>query len=494
MPTSKPIAELLATVEAGAAGASTATAAGASRRWCPRPSCTRIAAATAAAVAGRVDGSGRRSRLGRRVAAAPSAPRPRRWTPGWPGSTSRSRARRSRPWPRRSPTGRRCGPATRCPSATWTAGCRRRIARSPCARTAAPTASTASCRRRSDRAAVAPGPVALVVGDVSFLHDLNALVAAPPPRPLRDDRARQQRWRRHLLVPPPGDGVDPRRRACPSSTSELFGTPHGIDVAPIVTALGGEHVAGRTRRAARTGRGVDRAAGRPGPGAADGSRPERRAPSGRRGRGRAGDRAMTRIQANGVRYEVRAGGRGPAAPAAPRLHRPRRRLGPVPAARSAPRGPPSSSTCSATAARTGPAIRLAMPSSARPADLAAILGRLGAVARGRRRLLVRRPHRASSSRSTTPRPCTRLAPREPLGGHRGPGGACPSPRRRRRPRRPHRARRHRGLRRQLVGDDRRVRVRATLSAATRARFRAGRLAQPPRRPRQLACEAPARAR
>jgi 2-succinyl-5-enolpyruvyl-6-hydroxy-3-cyclohexene-1-carboxylate synthase len=91
-------------------------------------------------------------------------------------------------------------------------------------------------------AAVAGGPVALVVGDLSFLHDLNALVAA----------------RLHALsativlidndgggifsflpqaqagVPAPGSGL-------PEHYEELFGTPHGIDVAPIVTALGGEH-------------------------------------------------------------------------------------------------------------------------------------------------------------------------------------------------------------------------------------------------------------
>jgi 2-succinyl-5-enolpyruvyl-6-hydroxy-3-cyclohexene-1-carboxylate synthase len=85
-------------------------------------------------------------------------------------------------------------------------------------------------------------PVALVVGDVSFLHDLNALVAA----------------RLHGLsativlvnndgggifsflpqaqpgTPAPGSGL-------PEHYEELFGTPHGIDVGPIVTALGGEH-------------------------------------------------------------------------------------------------------------------------------------------------------------------------------------------------------------------------------------------------------------
>ncbi|MBA3878042.1 MAG: 2-succinyl-5-enolpyruvyl-6-hydroxy-3-cyclohexene-1-carboxylic-acid synthase, partial [Anaerolinea sp.] len=91
-------------------------------------------------------------------------------------------------------------------------------------------------------AAVAAGPVALVVGDVSFLHDLNALVAA----------------RLHglsatiVLVNNDGGGIFsflPQAQPAaavpgtglPEHYEELFGTPHGIDVGPIVTALGGEH-------------------------------------------------------------------------------------------------------------------------------------------------------------------------------------------------------------------------------------------------------------
>ena len=91
-------------------------------------------------------------------------------------------------------------------------------------------------------AAVADGPVALVVGDVSFLHDLNALVAA----------------RLHglsatiVLVNNDGGGIFsflPQAQpgaavpgsGLPEHYEELFGTPHGIDVGPIVTALGGEH-------------------------------------------------------------------------------------------------------------------------------------------------------------------------------------------------------------------------------------------------------------
>jgi 2-succinyl-5-enolpyruvyl-6-hydroxy-3-cyclohexene-1-carboxylate synthase len=90
--------------------------------------------------------------------------------------------------------------------------------------------------------AAATGPVALVVGDVSFLHDLNALVAA----------------RLHglsatiVLVNNDGGGIfsflpqaQPAASVAgsglPDHYEELFGTPHGIDVAPIVTGLGGEH-------------------------------------------------------------------------------------------------------------------------------------------------------------------------------------------------------------------------------------------------------------
>jgi 2-succinyl-5-enolpyruvyl-6-hydroxy-3-cyclohexene-1-carboxylate synthase len=89
--------------------------------------------------------------------------------------------------------------------------------------------------------AVASGEVALVVGDISFLHDLNALVAAR----LHDLSATI------VLVNNDGGGIfsflpqaQPAAVAgmgLPDHYEELFGTPHGIDVGPIVTALGGEH-------------------------------------------------------------------------------------------------------------------------------------------------------------------------------------------------------------------------------------------------------------
>ena len=89
-------------------------------------------------------------------------------------------------------------------------------------------------------AAVAEGPVVLVVGDVSFLHDLGALVAA----------------RLHatnllvVLVNNDGGGIFsllPQARTAapgaglPAHYEELFGTPHGIELRPIVEAFGFRH-------------------------------------------------------------------------------------------------------------------------------------------------------------------------------------------------------------------------------------------------------------
>ena len=86
-------------------------------------------------------------------------------------------------------------------------------------------------------AAAGVGHVALVVGDLSFLHDLNALAAA----------------KRHglsatiVLVDNDGGGIfsflpqartDDPGAGLPEHYEELFGTPHGIDFGPIVEALG----------------------------------------------------------------------------------------------------------------------------------------------------------------------------------------------------------------------------------------------------------------
>jgi len=109
-------------------------------------------------------------------------------------------------------------------------------------------------------AAVASGPVALVVGDIAFLHDLNALVAA----------------RLHglsatiVLVNNDGGGIFsflPQAQPAaavpgaglPEHYEELFGTPHGIDVGPIVSALGGEHrIVGHAELAAAVAESVGR--------------------------------------------------------------------------------------------------------------------------------------------------------------------------------------------------------------------------------------------
>ena len=91
-------------------------------------------------------------------------------------------------------------------------------------------------------AAADVGAVTLVVGDVSFLHDLNALVAA----------------RLHglsatlVLIENDGGGIfsflpqattDAPEVGLPDHYEELFGTPHGIDLGPIVVALGGQYTA-----------------------------------------------------------------------------------------------------------------------------------------------------------------------------------------------------------------------------------------------------------
>lgn len=89
-------------------------------------------------------------------------------------------------------------------------------------------------------AAAAAGPVVLVVGDLSFLHDLNAFVAVR----LHDLSVTI------VLVNNDGGGIFsflPQATASmpdaglPEHYEELYGTPHGIDVGPIVTSLGGEH-------------------------------------------------------------------------------------------------------------------------------------------------------------------------------------------------------------------------------------------------------------
>jgi 2-succinyl-5-enolpyruvyl-6-hydroxy-3-cyclohexene-1-carboxylate synthase len=89
-------------------------------------------------------------------------------------------------------------------------------------------------------AAVAEGPVVLVVGDVSFLHDLGALVTAR----LHETNLLV------VLVNNDGGGIFsllPQARTeapgagLPAHYEELFGTPHGIALGPIVEAFGFSH-------------------------------------------------------------------------------------------------------------------------------------------------------------------------------------------------------------------------------------------------------------
>jgi 2-succinyl-5-enolpyruvyl-6-hydroxy-3-cyclohexene-1-carboxylate synthase len=109
-------------------------------------------------------------------------------------------------------------------------------------------------------AAATGAAVALVIGDLALLHDLSGLVAA----------------RLHglaatiVVVNNDGGGIFsflPQATAArpdaglPAHFEELFGTPHGIDLGPLVTALGAEHraVAARELRAA-----LEASLGRPG--------------------------------------------------------------------------------------------------------------------------------------------------------------------------------------------------------------------------------------
>ncbi len=107
-------------------------------------------------------------------------------------------------------------------------------------------------------AAATGAPVTLVIGDLALLHDLSGLVAA----------------RLHglaatiVVVNNDGGGIFsflPQATTArpdaglPAHFEELFGTPHGIDLGPLVTALGAEHravAAGELRAALETSLGA----------------------------------------------------------------------------------------------------------------------------------------------------------------------------------------------------------------------------------------------
>ena len=83
-------------------------------------------------------------------------------------------------------------------------------------------------------AAARTGPVALLIGDLSFLHDLNGLW---PVRRYGLDLT-------ILLVNNDGGGIFsflPQRSATPTRFDAWWGTPHGLDLAPAVALHGGRH-------------------------------------------------------------------------------------------------------------------------------------------------------------------------------------------------------------------------------------------------------------
>ena len=83
-------------------------------------------------------------------------------------------------------------------------------------------------------AAAAEGPVALMIGDLSFLHDVNGLW------PLR----RHDLSLTVVLVNNDGGGIFsflPQRTSMPARFEEWWGTPHGLDLSHAVALHGGRH-------------------------------------------------------------------------------------------------------------------------------------------------------------------------------------------------------------------------------------------------------------
>jgi len=91
-------------------------------------------------------------------------------------------------------------------------------------------------------AAATGAPVALVIGDLALLHDLSGLVAArlhglsATIVVVDNDGGGIFSFLPQAMADVPGTGL-------PEHYEELFGTPHGIDLGPLVTALGAEHQA-----------------------------------------------------------------------------------------------------------------------------------------------------------------------------------------------------------------------------------------------------------
>jgi 2-succinyl-5-enolpyruvyl-6-hydroxy-3-cyclohexene-1-carboxylate synthase len=89
-------------------------------------------------------------------------------------------------------------------------------------------------------AAADVGPVVLVVGDLSFLHDLNALVMAKLQR-LSATIVLTNNDGGGIFSFLPQASADNPEVGLPEAFEELFGTPHGVEFGPIVQALGAEH-------------------------------------------------------------------------------------------------------------------------------------------------------------------------------------------------------------------------------------------------------------
>jgi 2-succinyl-5-enolpyruvyl-6-hydroxy-3-cyclohexene-1-carboxylate synthase len=83
-------------------------------------------------------------------------------------------------------------------------------------------------------------PVVLVIGDLALLHDLSGLVAArlhglsATIVVVNNDGGGIFSFLPQATAARPGAGL-------PDHFEELFGTPHGIDIGPVVTALGAQH-------------------------------------------------------------------------------------------------------------------------------------------------------------------------------------------------------------------------------------------------------------
>ena len=112
-------------------------------------------------------------------------------------------------------------------------------------------------------AAVAQAPVVLVVGDLSFLHDLGALVSARLQEPdllvvvINNDGGGIFSLLPQARATAPGVGL-------PARYEEMFGTPHGIALGPIVEAFGFRHRAAGLAGYADIRAAIEAEIGRPG--------------------------------------------------------------------------------------------------------------------------------------------------------------------------------------------------------------------------------------